>query len=76
MGAEARTVTPHNTEILAEWCGGVAVRQYHPLTGDRVPGLSVPTMSGIERAYVGDTILMDADGICRIVKHPPTNNPS
>lgn len=72
MSAEARNVTPHNTEELAQWCGGLAVDQFDSVDGTKRPGLNVPTMLGVQRAQVGDTIIRSHDGVFEIVKHPPT----
>jgi len=76
MSAEARNVTANNIEELAQWCGGMTVDQFDAITGEKRPGLNVPTVTGVQRAQIGNTIVRFHDGTFEIIKHPPTISPS
>lgn len=74
MGAEAQTLTRHNAEQIATWCGGLCVIQHDALDDAKTsPSVNVPTAQGIERAQVGDTVLREHNGQFRIVKNIDTH---
>lgn len=69
MGSEARQVSENNIAEVAEWSGGVVVTEHdsldHSITNS---ALNLPTIKGIERAHIGDTIIKNHNGTFQLWK--------
>lgn len=69
MASEAKTVSLMNVGLVAAWCEGKLVTEHdsldHSVTN---PAINLQTESGIERAYVGDTIIKNHNGTYQIWK--------
>lgn len=59
---EAHQLTKESATELTLWCGGKLVEEIHPFTGEKTPGINVPTMRGVKRASQSDYIVMDKHG--------------
>lgn len=54
---EAVRLTPENAEEVAEWCRGYLVEEIDPFSGERFPGINLPTYLGVARVSCGDYVV-------------------
>lgn len=60
--SNAMVITPSNMLAAAMWCGGKISEERDAFDDEKVTrSLNVPTLNGVERAYVGDVLMLDGD---------------
>lgn len=64
---EEHQLTPESATEIALWCGGKLVEEIHPFTGEKTPGINVPTIRGVKRASVNDWVVLNMYGDFEVV---------
>lgn len=65
---EARTLSMHNVEEVAEWCGGMVVQEHDALDHSvAFPAINVQCGNEVRRASLGDTIV-EQNGVFSVTK--------
>lgn len=59
---DAKQVSWETADEIAQWCGGVVVTEYSYPHGEPMPGINVPTLTGMVRASEGDYVIRHASG--------------
>jgi hypothetical protein len=63
MASEARMLTAHNAEFIANWCKGKVVIQHDALDESiTIRAVNIETPTGVERAQPGDMVICQNDG--------------
>lgn len=65
---EARELTADTVEDIAQWVGGIQVKEMDPVTKEFYVGLNIPTFRGNVRASEGDFVIRSKTGIVSVMK--------